>query len=338
MSSGVFASWQPRYAEHGIPTFPVRFDGADKKPHTRGYLKVGSTGSHQLARKFPTADAFGFALGTRTGITVLDIDTTSERTRDEAFDRHGEPAIIVRSLRGRWQGWYRHQDERRHVRPWGPAKPIDVLGNGFVVAPPSEGPRGRYEFVQGGLEDLDRLKPLRGLELPSKAAQAGGALVREGARHKTVLRYCQEQARHCDDLKTLVDVARTYAEANLDMLGTTHRFTDAEIIDAASWAWAIEAKGLNLVGRGGATVVRHDVVDRIAASDPDAFALHTILWRNHSDRREFIVANAMAETLAWDVRRFKRTRSRLCEYDLIKCVHRGGNRPGDPPRFRWKDS
>jgi hypothetical protein len=330
---GMFASWQPRYAEQGIPTFPVRFDGTDKVPGIQGYLKVGSVGSHQLALKFPAANAFGFVLGKRTNIVVLDIDTTCERERDAAFSRHGEPAVVVRTPSGGWHGWFRHNGERRSIRPWGTARPIDVLGGGFVVAPPSQGPRGRYQFVQGGLEDVGRLRPLRGLKLP--AAPQSIALVQEGERHKTLLRYCQEQARHCDDRATLIDVARTYAEENFNLTGTTHAYTEAQIIDAASWAWAIEAAGLNLVGRGGATVVRHNVVDQIAASDPAAFALYTIVWRHNSDRREFILANAMAESLGWDLRRFKAVRGRLCNYGLIRRVHRGGARPGDPPRYRW---
>ncbi len=147
--TGVFAAWQPRYAEHGIPTFPVHIEGADKKPSTKGYLKVGIVGSHQLALRFTDNDALGFALGKRTKITVLDIDTTSELTRDVVFARHGEPAIVVRSISGHWQGWYRHNGERRRIRPW-PGQPIDLLGSGYVVAPPSEGAHGRYEFVKAG--------------------------------------------------------------------------------------------------------------------------------------------------------------------------------------------
>jgi Bifunctional DNA primase/polymerase, N-terminal len=333
--SGLFAAWQPRYAQHGIPTFPVRFDGADKRPGIRGWQKVGTVGSHQLALKFPDADAMGFVLGRRSGIVVLDVDTTCERERDAAFFRHGEPAIVVRSISGHWQGWYRHSGERRLVRPWGPARPIDVLGNGYVVAPPSRGPCGRYEFVQGGLDDLHRIEPLRNIELPTTPAPF--TLVGEGKRHTTLVRFCQEQVRFCDDKATLIDVARTYAESTFDMIGNTHPYTEAQIVNAASWAWALEAAGLNLVGRGGATVLRHDVIDKLAARDPDGYALYSILWRHHSDRHEFVMANAMADNaLCWTMRRFKAAQARLCEKGLIERVHRGGRWPGDPPRYRWK--
>ena len=36
MTRGLFAEWQPRYAEHGIATFPVR----GKVPAIRNYLRL----------------------------------------------------------------------------------------------------------------------------------------------------------------------------------------------------------------------------------------------------------------------------------------------------------
>ena len=89
----------------------------------------------------------------------------NERVRDEAFARFGKSPIVVRTLRGRWQGWYRFNGERRRIKPW-PGQPVDLLGAGFVCAPPSRGPHGRYTFVQGGLDDLDQLTTLRNLDLP----------------------------------------------------------------------------------------------------------------------------------------------------------------------------
>jgi hypothetical protein len=47
--TGIFAQWQPRYAEHRIATFHVK----DKRPCIRGWQKVGLPGrlSH-LAKQF----------------------------------------------------------------------------------------------------------------------------------------------------------------------------------------------------------------------------------------------------------------------------------------------
>src|SRR5829696_5827270 len=82
---GAFAEWQPRYAQHGIATFPVVIDGSGKRPAVKGYLKVGSDLSRHLALRFAANDAFGFALGRYNRITVLDVDTRDDREGAEAF-------------------------------------------------------------------------------------------------------------------------------------------------------------------------------------------------------------------------------------------------------------
>src|SRR5262249_25727048 len=84
--TGLFAEWQPRYAERGIPTFPVR----EKRPAIRGYLKLGSATSARLAKKFPDADAIGFTLGKRSKITVLDVDTPDETVLADALNQYGQ--------------------------------------------------------------------------------------------------------------------------------------------------------------------------------------------------------------------------------------------------------
>src|SRR5829696_3773107 len=108
---GAFAKWQPVYAEYGIATFPVLVEGKVKKPLIKHFQSVGLNGSRELARKFATAESFGFILGHRSRITVLDIDTPDERILADALDRHGPSPLIVRSGRGHWQGWYRHNGE-----------------------------------------------------------------------------------------------------------------------------------------------------------------------------------------------------------------------------------
>ena len=325
--SGVFARWQPRYAEHGIPTFPVRIEGVDKKPAVRGYLNLGIVYSRQLALRFPANDAFGFALGKRTGITVLDVDSADERTRDNAFARYGAPTIVVRTLQGGWQGWYRHNGERRRIRPW-PGKPVDVLGGGFVCAPPSQGPRSRYAFVEGRLDDLDRLTPLRNLGLPDPPP-VGRDRIPEGQRNEALWRYCMRQAGYCDDLEALQDVARTFADSAL-----MAPLSEAEVAKTAASAWGYEISGRNQFGRGGTAILDHSSIDALA-TDADALALYLVLCRHHAPGSEFILANAMAsETFVWTLRRFKAALRRLVKEQLLICLHPGGRGAGDPPRYR----
>lgn len=127
---GVFAEWQPQYAERNIATFPVR----DKRPAIRGYLKVGARGSSELAKKYPTANAFGFACE-QAGVTVLDVDSPDEQIFADALAEFGHTPLLIRSGSGNHQAWYARNGERRRIRP-NPDRPIDILGGGFVVAPP----------------------------------------------------------------------------------------------------------------------------------------------------------------------------------------------------------
>src|SRR5262245_35374768 len=108
MAEGIFATWQPQYAERSLPTFPV---GAEKKPAIRRYDRIGAAASRQLAIRFPAVDAFGLMLGRRNKITVLDIDTPDERVLADALARHGNTPFVVRSGSGNWQAWYRHNGE-----------------------------------------------------------------------------------------------------------------------------------------------------------------------------------------------------------------------------------
>src|SRR5262249_7329460 len=148
--------WQADYAAHGVATFPV---DANKRPMVSRYSKFGLVGSAKIAGKFANAPAIGFMCGKRSGVTVLDVDTTDERVLADAVERHGRTPIIARSGSGHYQAWYRHAGERRLIRPRRDV-PIDILGGGFVVAPPSRTAKGGYQFIQGSLDDLDSLPTL----------------------------------------------------------------------------------------------------------------------------------------------------------------------------------
>ena len=178
-SSASFLNWQPTYAERGIATFPV---GDDKVPAIRGYHRVGRRGSGELASKFPDAPAIGFMCGRRSGITVLDVDSKDERVLADALDRHGKTGVITRSGGGNFQAWYRHNHERRQIRPW-VGRPFDVLGGGFVVAPPSRVAKGQYQFLQGSLDDLDRLPVMQNVPVEAWDNSRLVAEVKQGQRN-----------------------------------------------------------------------------------------------------------------------------------------------------------
>src|SRR5262249_53769234 len=105
VSKGIFSKWQPRYAEHGIATFPV---DETKKPRIRGWQKIGLRASTELADKFTDADALGYLTGRRSNVTVLDIDTADEKVAEDAIRRHGQPAIVTRTASGKKHHLYRY--------------------------------------------------------------------------------------------------------------------------------------------------------------------------------------------------------------------------------------
>jgi hypothetical protein len=304
MSRGAFAEWQPRYAEHGIATFPVH----GKKPAVRGYLRLGLPASSKLTAKFENADAFGFALRP-AGIAVVDVDTPDERVLVEALDHYGPTPIVVRSGSGHFQAWYRRQDEGRRIRP-DPNRPVDVLGAGYVVAPPSAGPRRLYEIIQGTLADLDRLPVLQQLR-PTVTAPA--ASVGQGARNDALWRHCMREARYCDDVDALLDVARTRNATFAPPLA------DAEVVKTAISAWDYTERGENWFGCGRRVITTHDEIDRLLQDHPDAFMLLMMLRRHHWGR-EFVVANEMAQHMpggGWARKRFVAARRHLIEIGAI---------------------
>lgn len=311
---GLFAEWQPRYADAGIPTFPVR----DKRPAVKGYLKTGLKASGQFALKFSDEDAFGFACR-RNRITVLDVDTPDERVLCDALSEFGPTPLIIRSGSGNWQAWYRNGGEKRKVRP-DPARPIDILGDGFVVAPPSRGGKGRYELVSGSLEDLPNLPLMRRPEVEQAAetAPANDAEVIDcGQRNQTLWRACMVRARDCQGVEQLIAFA-----SDMNRTAFTEALPDSEVLAVAAKAWAKQLKGENWFGQGQRVVFDHSEIDGMLRADPDAFILLTLLRRHHWGR-DFVVANAMAETMpggGWPRKRFAETRRRLERYGEIEMI------------------
>ena len=284
MGSGAFSRAQPLYAEHGIATFPVRIVGDDKRPGVKHYKKVGLPGSAQLAMKFANDNAFGFMLGNRTRLTILDVDAPDEGVLARALDRHGATPLVVRTASGKFHAYYRHNREHRLIRPW-PDRPIDLLGGGFVVAPPSATENGAYQFIQGSLDDLDRLPVLRNLDLPKAGAK-------QGARNKSLFEHCMRNAPHVDCFDDLLDVARTFND------NCEPPMEDAEVTTVASNAWGYEQRGQNRFGKHGAWFPL-DEVKRMIDGNQDAALLLMFLRANQGPDATFMCANGLAETFGW---------------------------------------
>jgi len=285
---GIFADWQPAYAERGIATFPVTIDEHGKRPAVRGYLKAGNRASSVWASKFGDSDALGFAVRPNR-ITVLDVDTPDENIFTDAMNRQGRTPLIVRSQSGNWQAWYRHNGETRQIRPWS-GLPIDVLGDGFTVAPPSRGQRGAYEIVEGSLEDIGDLPTMDAPPATKQTAQdpiTDVGPVYQGERTKTLLTIAMALAHDCATEAELFQRARQQVVTRFSPV-----MPDDAIQRVVASAWGYTTRGENYIGRPRAHLL-HTEIDALLPV-PDALTLLTVLRRYHWGRT-FLIANAMAD-------------------------------------------
>jgi hypothetical protein len=287
----IFKEWQPLYAEKGIATFPV---GDDKKPRTKGYLRTGLRGSKKLAEKFSDANAFGFGPGHRSGVTVVDIDTPDEAVLADVQQRYGPSPLIVQTGGGGYHVWYKHGGERRLIRP-DPDRPIDILGGGFVIAPPSQVAKGQYRIIQGTLDDLDRL-PLLHRVLDGLHWQR----MREGdGRYVEMRRACQREVRYVDSAEALLAWALT---RNLDFL---EPLPHEEVMRAVHWAWTVQMEGRNWAGDQHIPISATRLRSLLSDGTPDATWMFMDLKLHHWGRDRFVLATrAMATRYGWGPRRF----------------------------------
>ncbi len=326
-----FRDWQPQYAAHGIATFPVVVGCDGKKPLVLNYARFGLRASAEIAQKFPAATAIGFMVGKRSRLTVLDIDSPKDRDLADALDRHGPTPIIVRTGSGNFQGWYRWNGEQRLIRPECD-KPIDILGGGFVVAPPSKGKIRNYEFLARNLDNLARLPVLHGLSPDAGRKDPGppaatATHITEGVRNNDLFRQCMTAAHHCDDFQALLDVAHTRNSEFCPPL------EDDEVVKVATSAWAYTERGVNRFGRPGVFFDAEEA-NRLIVSDQDAFVLLTYLRANNRPDSTFMIANGMADTLGWPRKRLAAARNRLdgAYVELLRRASRGTG----PAIYRWK--
>lgn len=327
---GLFADWQGLYAGYGIATFPVHIDGKDKRPALSNYLKLGTVGSQKLIPKFGECDAFGLALKP-SRITVLDVDTKDQQVLIDAMSRYGRSPFIVRSGSGHYHAWYRHNGEARLIRPWGPSIPIDLLGDGFVVAPPSKSPHGSYDIIEGKLEDLRRLPSLQNLSFESTThCGPQDARVGEGQRNDALFHFCMREAHNCGSMSELLQAASRHALKTFEPA-----LPDDEISRTVRSAWGYTERGENRFGAGNRVEITHDEVDALLGV-PDAFILLAKLRRHHWGS-SFVVANALAGQFGpkgWPRKRLAAARRVLEEHGKIIMIRRPSKAAG-PALYRW---
>jgi hypothetical protein len=324
--------WQPEYAAHRIHTFPVK----NKRPAIRGYQRVGSRASAELARQFSQAESFGFVVGKPSGLTILDVDTNDERVLADALSIHGKSPIVIRTGSANWQAWYRWNGESRKIRP-NKSVPIDILGGGYVVAPPSIGRTRQYEIVEGNLDDIDQLPVMRSAIEGAITNSYDAGRISWGKRNDALWRHCMVHARDCDDFDTLLDVARTFSSMQCEP-----PLPDNEVMSAAQSAWKKTERGENRFGKRNITLAVDDA-DRLAIGNQDALVLLVLLRSRNRSNVTFPIANAgVSRILGWTRKRLSAARRRLLADGMVvqvKAPKKGKEgQPGHAALYRWVGS
>lgn len=280
----IFQQWQPKFAEFGIPTFPM--DGSSKKPRVSHYQKIGGKASSSLVNKFSTATAIGFVAGKKSRLTILDIDKPCEKLLADCLSLHGQSPLIARTASGKYHIYYAYNGEKRSIRPFhdetGADLPIDVLGDGIAIAPPSMSKGNAYEFIEGDLYSVPTLQPMIGLEnqfRQTKQSQNGrSSKITEGNRDRALFCFLLKQAHHCDSIEVLKDIAFNFADQELDRFNG-HEFSDAQILQKVEQVWRMTLDGNNYSGTGHQFNFSGAFLDCLLPLGADATALYMYMRR-----------------------------------------------------------
>jgi hypothetical protein len=322
---GAFADAAPAWAAAGIVPLPVSPTGKGwmvKHPET-----FRRPAAMALAKKPRFAAAnLGFLCGATNGITVIDIDGPAKTELQYALSKYGNTGAIVRTPSGGAHLYYSHGGEGRQIRP-DPSRPIDELGGGLCIAPPSSKPAGGgYAWLRGDLSVIPNLPKIRssavvrdnpGVTTPT------GPRVQKGERNAQLFRYCRQIVGYCDDLDALIDAARSWADSKC-----AEPMPDAEVVKTAASVWKYQ---------GGKRRVMQNIVEaplyQQLIADVEVWALYAYLATENGPAAQFMVADGLGPARGWPRRMVPRARRALLDMGAIKCVRQP--RKGTPALYRW---
>lgn len=312
---------------------PIPLGGDDGKvPLVRWQTwkhRPGKEFLERLIADHPTAN-----VGILTGlsrVTVVDIDDSS--LVDDMVHRFGDTPLKTSTPSGGVHLWYSANGERSRIRLDGLKVDIKALG-GMVVVPPSLRPSGPYKgkpygFLSGSWDDLSRLPTLK----PGSLFDGEKNYVREGSRNNELFSHCLAQARHCDSIDDLLDVARTF-----NAFSCVPELPDGQVVKTARSAWRCQQDGRNWSGGPARAVFTTDDVERLL-HDPDAFTFLAKLKITHGNRSDPFALDAKAMRLAnvipgWGRNKYMAVTESLRRTGDLDRVYTGGKKPGDPHLYR----
>jgi hypothetical protein len=369
VSGGVFATAAPAFAKHGVATIPVK----GKKPAVGNWgektkYTVRTSLKHADNPKFADANV-GVLCGKRSGISVVDVDTTDDRELQWVLDTFGASPVIERTGVGKFHVYYRHAGEGRRIRAFkncGHGE-IDLLGSsGFFVAAPSIHPdTGKpYIFETGSMDDFNRLPFMNadaladllpatkakrekadattgeitdGAAEPSaETVEVPAGMVGEGERNGALFKYALRTAWEVSSFESLL---RMLLAMNPEMCSPP--LPEGQAAEIARTVWDYKEAG-TLV-RPGSQSLLYDVdtfMSLLSGDHMDAIGLFGFLRVAHAGKRQVFAASPAALRKAghigsWSEKRYRAAIADLLALGLIERVHSGGNGPRDPHTFSF---
>jgi hypothetical protein len=339
--TGLFAAAQPEYAAFGIATFP--FDATQevkRGPLVSHYNRMGLRASERMLLRFSDAPGIAAMAGARNKLTVIDIDengSAGERLLADVQRQFGKSRVIVRTGSGGFHCYHRHAGEGRKIRP-DPRRPIDLIGGGPIVLPPSKGFRGNYEIIHGHVDDLAALEPIR-----ANAATFAHLSIdldlhsgRKGDRDGRFWPHVARQAHLVGSLDQLLVIAREMNELMAEPWSDSQ--AQSEIFKRCKYWWNKTQQGNNWYGVGQYVKTEHKLIDDLMMKDPDGFTLLMFLRRTHW-RRDFALANEACTLMpkgGWRRQRFASARSRLIQAGYLVVISPAKFNPNRPMILRLK--
>lgn len=320
----------------GLIVIPTGGDDG-KKPLVKFPKRHYSPATAQrLARRYTNEN---IAILTGIGscrLTVIDIDDIKLLPR--MIDRFGDTPVQVATPKGGVHMYYRHSGEGCYTGLDG--LKVDVRGaGGIIIAPPSVrrcAPyKGQaYTFIKGSWSDLKNLPPIKSGSLIRDDRKPTGTLhtVENGTRNDRLFSRLMREARHCDDLQTLQDVALTLNGQIPEPL------PESEALKVAESAWGYEEAGKNWCGGGGIIPVRRDALSLMRHS-PDGTLLYLELLGAHTEPGKAFAVSPEGMQKAqyfpkWSVKRYRAARQELLDAGLLALVRKGGRHGNDPSMYR----
>ena len=296
--------------------------------------------------RFAEANA-GIWTGERSGLTIVDIDSNHPRHATYAIQAFGDTPLKVSTPSGGLHLYYRYGGERRRIRPFGKSLPLDVLGSGLAVVPPSRRRAtetkagGKYQILEGDLRDLARLPVLKPGSVPGLAHESAVDLcakfstLRKGdGRDNALFAYARSVAPKCD---TLDELRSLVLAKNAEM---AEPLSNAVASRKAAQAWRYKQED-RLMGAGSRVAILDQEVMSACRESPTAFYLLAYLKSEHPSSHVFaVVPEGIGAKLKMGHNTIRRGRDFLLEAGLLELVQVGGlTRDGKKPNlYRLKPS